>query len=646
MSAEPSDEMPLARSGSGRARVARRAFAVVAAVAMVLTALASTPRRSAAQLSPGPLSRAHADLDRATGCFECHAQPGSTSGMQAKCVACHKEIGWMRQQKRGTHARVDDDACAKCHPEHGGRAFDLVAWKKGGPDAFDHREAGFELEGGHAKVPCRTCHQPGLQKSGAAPLIRVKDRTRSWLGLERECVACHRDPHRDQIGSECAKCHDQRAWKPVPGFDHARTAYALTGKHATVACAACHATEKVSTARDEAGKPVPQWKPLAHRECSSCHKDPHKDRFGPACSKCHGTASFHDINKEGFDHARTRYPLKGKHAAVACAACHDPKKAWGPKPAFARCGDCHRDAHAGQATLAGLAPDCAACHTVEGFGRSTMPVADHQRSKYPLAGAHLRALCQDCHVRAPEAQVAALGRARVVMRPAYGACVDCHRDPHGGRFVTAAQPKPARAASGAPAAAKRGTDADCLRCHDGERFAPARYDAAAHAKSRFALDGAHRAVPCAACHAELKAVHAEATLRRDPPGRTLRFEEKARVCADCHADPHGAQFAARADKGACDGCHGADLFVPADRFQHDRDSRFALKGAHAKVPCARCHPAQRGRDGAMRVTYRPTPTACEACHVDAGGSGTPAAPKPGRAPRRTSTDSHPSGGDS
>jgi len=151
-------------------------------------------------------------------------------------------------------------------------------------------------------------------------------------------------------------------------------------------------------------------------------------------------------------------------------------------------------------------------------------------------------------------------------------------------------------------------------------------------------------VPCVACHAELKAPHAASTLRRDAPARTLRFEEKARVCGDCHANPHGEQFAARRDHGACDGCHGAAAFVPAARFDHDRDAAFKLRGAHAKVACARCHPPARDRDGALRVTYRPTPTRCEACHLDDNAGGGAAAPDGRRAPRRIDSDPHVPGG--
>ena len=36
----------------------------------------------------------------------------------------------------------------------------------------------------------------------------------------------------------------EQAWKPAPGFDHAKTAWPLTGRHAAVGCERCHATRR------------------------------------------------------------------------------------------------------------------------------------------------------------------------------------------------------------------------------------------------------------------------------------------------------------------------------------------------------------------------------------------------------------------
>ena len=555
-----------------------------------------------AQVSPGPLSAAHRALDGPTQCFQCHAKAGGPAEMQGRCLACHTEIGWMRQHQRGLHARVKDP-CSKCHPDHAGRDFALIAWDGGSPQHFDHARAGWTLEGKHAQLECRSCHRPESQHGDAAALIRKHDRGASWLGLDTACASCHRDPHAGSLGRECTRCHGMEAWKPAPRFDHATTDYPLTGAHARVECAKCHATVTLVKQWTPQGAPVPVYTPVPHVECSSCHSDPHAGRFGPGCAKCHTTADFEQVNRGSFDHDRTRYPLRGRHAAVACERCHDPKTGFGQKPAFAACTDCHADAHAGQATLAGKRADCAACHTVDGFTPSTFTVAQHRASAYPLDGRHATAACAACHRRLATGDPAAatLGSARVVMRPARAACSDCHLDPHRGRFSP----------GGARARAE-----GCVACHSLEAFRPSGFDAAAHARSGFALEGAHRATPCLGCHASLKHPPSPSTLlAAAADARVLPLDDAPTRCAGCHTDPHGGQFAARQDKGACSGCHGLDGFAPAARFDHARDTRYKLDGAHARAACAACHRPVRDADGATRVRYHGTPTACEACHA-------------------------------
>ncbi|HUK62095.1 MAG TPA: hypothetical protein VLV15_02140, partial [Dongiaceae bacterium] len=364
-----------------------------------------------------------------------------------------------------------------------------------------------------------------------------------------------------------------------------------------VECAKCHATTTLVKNWAPNGAPIPVYKPVSHGECSSCHSDPHAGKFGPACARCHVTSSFKTVNKSSFDHDRTRYPLRGRHVTVACESCHDEKTAFGPRPAFATCGACHRDAHAGQATVAGKPADCAVCHDVNGFTPSIFTVAQHAASVYPLTGAHARVECARCHARlaAGDPAAARLGVARVVMRPPHDRCTPCHEDPHQGRFA------------GGPHARKEG----CVACHGMTAFRPSAYDAAAHATSGFPLEGAHRATPCVGCHASLKTPAANAAVS----ARVLTLDDAPLACEGCHKDPHGGQFAARKDKGACAGCHGTDAFVPASRFDHAHDTRFKLDGAHARAACSGCHRPTRDPDGVVRVRYRPTPTACSACHA-------------------------------
>ncbi len=583
----------------------RHAIAARIPFLLLLGTLASGlgPGRAFAQVSPGPLSSAHASLEGTSNCLQCHGPRGSKAGMDEKCLACHKEVAWMRGAKRGFHATVADRNCASCHPDHGGRDFALVAWDGGSPEKFDHRRAGFALEGKHATLECVKCHTPALQKSPAAALVRKKDRSKSWMGLQTACADCHRDVHRGQLGTDCRSCHGQDAWKPAPGFDHAKSRFPLTGRHEKVECLKCHAAPPFVKERDAKGQPLPEWKPLPHADCVSCHKDPHQGRFKGACAKCHGTTDWKVMNRGGFDHDQTRYPLRGRHASLRCEQCHDPKVPGSQKPKFALCTDCHRDAHAGTAKRSGQVVDCASCHVVAGWKPSTYTAADHAKSAYPLEGAHARATCGLCHVHATStpASLASFGRALVTMRPKRSACTDCHADPHAGRF------RP-----GGP----RGKADDCLACHGLEQWSPSRYDAKMHDTSTFKLEGAHVAVPCVACHAELKAKPSANSLPAAAATlRPLRFAIGKRACADCHRNPHGDQFAHRRDQGACEGCHDSMAFSPASRFDHDRDSKYRLEGAHRRTPCAGCHPSKIGADGKPFTVYRPLATRCEGCHL-------------------------------
>lgn len=661
------------------------------------------PARGWGQISPGPLARPHATLEGAGNCIKCHGLKGGASPMTQVCLQCHKEIGWLVQQQRGLHARevrAGRKECASCHPDHAGADFKMVEWAEGSPARFDHRRAGWTLEGKHTDTKCASCHATKYRVGRAAELSARKADA-GWVGLERHCVSCHKsdDVHDGALDASCESCHDAARWDKAPTFDHDKADYRLDGKHVDVACDKCHLTPRLRTRTNAEGERVPLFKPLAYRECSSCHADPHKGRLSTKCSECHTTAGFRVIDKRAFNHALTRYPLEGDHAGVPCAACHG-REMTRRNPPFASCASCHDDAHRGEATLGGRTVDCAACHTVEGFTPAAFTLAQHRRTAYPLEGRHqgvkcaachtaqsppaagasgtvmarsprtvrLRmaaSRCADCHLDAHGAQLAArvpaatceschtvngfapstfgaaaharlrlplegrhaaiacaachgaarpglpawgtsvsLGTAKVALAGVDPACTSCHADPHGGRYG-----RPGGAAG----------DGTCRSCHGADTFRPSRVDVAAHATYALPLEGGHRAVPCVACHEELAKRGSGSTLvAAARGGRSLLFAPpQRRSCATCHQTPHGTQFAGRSDGGACEGCHGAEAFAPAARFDHER-SRFSLKGAHAAVPCEGCHkrePVAGAPAGTTRVVYRPLGVSCESCHA-------------------------------
>ena len=276
------------------------------------------------------------------------------------------------------------------------------------------------------------------------------------------------------------------------------------------------------------------------------------------------------------------------------------------RPAAGRCVECHADDHGGQLAGRADAPDCAACHAVAGWKPSSFAMAAHARLRLPLNGRHAEVACEACHGPARKGlpalpPAAKLGRAGVALTLREIACPACHVDPHEGRYAErGARPQPA----------------GCESCHDARRFRPSTVDVEAHGKYAFQLEGAHRAVPCAGCHTELKRPGRTTSLvASGPAGPRLRFAVEPAGCENCHENPHGDQFAAGSAPGGCERCHGVDAFRPASRFDHERDTSFLLKGAHEAVRCASCHVPGTDASGRPMVVYRPLSAKCESCHA-------------------------------
>jgi hypothetical protein len=558
----------------------------------------------AAQISPGPLAEAHRQLEGPLHCVKCHGG-GNKAVMTALCLDCHKEIAWLVQRGRGFHAGVADQPCSTCHPEHAGRDFALIRWPDGDSARFDHARTRWPLDGGHAKVKCVDCHKAAFRISPAARLAERGVPARSWVGLEQQCAACHADVHRGRLGSACTKCHVTSSFKTINrvSFDHDRTHYPLRGRHIQVACEKCH---QMSSGR--------VFSSPRFASCADCHQDAHAGTATLAgrvvdCAACHMVQDWQPSTFTVAQHRLAKYPLEGRHEPVKCAACHVKNPAAIPaahlgsagvwlRPVAAQCRDCHADDHGGQFASRPDRGACGACHTVGGWRPSTFTVAAHATLRLKLEGRHAQIECRACHGpdRAglpPLAGAQVLGRAGVALTLKETECAACHIDPHDGRLPR------------------------CLDCHDTRRFRPSTIDIAAHRGYKFPLDGAHGAVPCIVCHQELQhpATTSSLLLARWSFSR-LAFAAPAGGCAGCHASPHGQQFAARSDRGACEGCHDVAAFRPATRFDHERDAAFSLKGAHAHVPCSRCHVASGGSGGKPVVVYRPVSGKCETCHGD------------------------------
>ena len=564
-------------------------------------ALGWLPGVADAQLfSPGQLAADHAHLEGLGNCDRCHS--GAEQVDDQRCLRCHRPLAARVSARRGYHGRAStrSKACASCHPDHRGRAFKMVTWPGGAPERFPHSQAGWPLKGAHTRVPCADCHTARRVRDPAVEAWLAQHAgTETYLGLGRACTDCHADEHRGQLKGPCERCHDQRAFAPARGFDHAAS-WPLLGKHARQPCESCHPGEQdaAGTRAFPATRAVTfaRYRPVAAGACTDCHEDPHRGRLGSQCRACHG----HETWRMGTPtaqavalHAKTRFPLRGGHVRVACEACHPRRPEGGamllaPVP-HSRCQDCHRDPHEGR-----LGADCEGCHTETSWrvpkvgGR----LADfHDRTAFPLRDAHRRVPCAPCHPRDR--------KGAQILRPiAHERCADCHTDAH-----------PERASLPAP-------QRRCEGCHDGVSFQPATYGAKEHADSRFPLQGAHALVACPVCHAQRmvptpRPEPAPGASRRSPWAMRSPWGEGAGGCPDCHPDPHRRQLAER----PCQECHGAESWAVQGRFDHTKQSRFPLQGRHVEVACVRCHPAETDGEGSF-IRYRPLPLQCAGCHAD------------------------------
>jgi len=630
----------------------------------LLPLCAAIPAR--AQVSPGPLARAHQSLNGTTQCASCHQFGTSTPTF--KCLECHKEVAKLLAEHSGYHAKLEmknpnGQECVRCHLDHNGLNFPLIHWEPSLKE-FEHRQTGCPLEGKHAGVACEKCHLPANLRPEIRSLLKRQDPSKTYLGLSGQCATCHEDYHKGQLGKDCARCHSVRDWKDAKLFDHSKTRYPLTGLHAKVKCEQCHKP-------DAPGGPV-RFKDMKFAACTDCHLDPHHGTFKQQrCEDCHTTAGWKKIPQQfEFDHSKTKYPLLGAHAKVACSACHaggDFKK---PLP-FANCLDCHKDIHNGQFTARSSKGECAECHSVDGWKPSSFGVKEHQASKYPLEGKHAAVDCAKCHLPAGK---------DTVYKVKFANCTDCHKDAHNGQF--AGEPYRNR----------------CEPCHTVADFHRSLFTIALHAKTRYPLTGAHVAVPCAECHVvgeghrtdkvvpyhfedrhctachddphkgefrkEMERRRANGTpmgceachvtkswiavsgfdhsktkfplvgahrtvscgaCHKTPPGEMkIQFKGTAQLCEECHADPHGGQFNDRNGKTpACAPCHNEQRWVPST-FDHDKRTKFPLTGGHADVKCDQCHALNKLIAGKPVLFYKPTPLQCDGCHEEKGREPLPA----------------------
>jgi hypothetical protein len=298
--------------------------------------------------------------------------------------------------------------------------------------------------------------------------------------------------------------------------------------------------------------------------CLDCHKDVARDVQAHGgyhgrikeqeCRVCHTDHKGRDMNiapvdPTTFDHNLTDFVLKGGHTGnkIRCEDCHKPKAKFRDAPMA--CIACHKkdDKHKGA-----LGDKCEDCHTDLNWKKTKF---DHSKTKFPLTGKHVDVPCKDCH-KDPKYKGAPL------------ACVACHKKDddkkgHKGKFGD-----------------------KCGTCHTDRDWKSMKFD---HDRdTKYPLKGKHRQTKCTTCHAGF-----------------LYKEKTPTTCIACHKKDddkkgHKGKFG---DK--CEKCH-TEKDWKITTFNHDRDTKYPLKGKHAEIKCNTCHKGFLYKEK--------TPTACFACH--------------------------------
>ncbi len=527
------------------------------------------PRSALAQFSPGELSKAHHALEGSQNCVKCHDVGKEISGV--KCFACHEEIKQLIDSRKGYHASVSSERCVTCHKEHLGLSAHITKFDK---DNFEHAKTGFLLDGKHAAVSCDRCHNAKFIVNKEVIKSLDEHPRETYLGLETRCATCHDDVHKGKFQQDCAHCHTTATWGKVQNFDHDKARFPLEGKHAQVACAKCHpsmANRAPNGALDFRAQPF--------ADCTPCHTSPHKAQLNAQrCASCHTAQNWSDAMSRPFDHTKTAYALKGRHAQTDCAKCHrlSEKRPFAQTffLTFSRCTDCHADKHNGE-FVKRYKNDCALCHTVEGYKPSTFTISRHDDSRFHLKGAHAAIICADCHVKYETAPVYHFASLR---------CETCHKDFHKGQFNDKMK------------------ESSCDACHTTERWQNARFD---HSTTTFPLTGRHVNVACIDCHKEESAAR-----------KSLQYKKIPTDCQSCHKDIHRAQFAT-GGQTQCQTCHASAGWRQL-AFDHETQSTFKLTGAHKNVQCQACH-RQESADTTTFTRFKPMSGECVSCHVKGGG---------------------------
>jgi hypothetical protein len=294
--------------------------------------------------------------------------------------------------------------------------------------------------------------------------------------------------------------------------------------------------------------------------CIDCHKDIKQDLATKKgfhgislavaeqkCSSCHTehegrNANIVPIDKETFKHTETNFHLKGSHANSAISCDACHKKDKKFREAPTDCFSCHKQDDRHEGKLGN---DCTKCHNEKSWKDTFF---NHNDTKFKLVGEHKKAECTACHTTTS-------------YKNTPKDCKSCH-------FINDIHDSPKKQ--------------ECDNCHKPNGWLNINFN---HNKSTdFKLEHRHADVECSACHQDLV------------------FKDKLTPkCASCHKidDIHKGS-----NGNKCDSCHSVKKWSSVS-FNHDKDTKFTLKGKHKKAQCSACH-----NEG---ETFKKVPS-CSSCH--------------------------------
>ncbi|MEX8520335.1 MAG: cytochrome c3 family protein [Leptothrix sp. (in: b-proteobacteria)] len=261
------------------------------------------------------------------------------------------------------------------------------------------------------------------------------------------------------------------------------------------------------------------------------------------CAALLGCAS--PVLAQGLESVLAPGKLIKAHAKTEddCKACHVKFERNGQDRL---CAECHKEVGQDMRAKTGFhgrqkPQACRSCHT-DHKGREARIVDfdeksfDHNnQSDYVLRGKHIDTKCVGCH------------KAGKKWSEAPQDCNSCHKkdDKH-----------------------KGGLGPKCADCHGEADWKKVVFD---HDKTRFVLRDKHIDAKCDACHKDNK------------------FKDTPRTCLGCHKKDDDGQKGHKGLYGEkCDSCHNAKAWKPST-FNHDRDTKYALKGKHGETECKSCH---------------------------------------------------------